>query len=306
MSAACDENTSNQRKRRKLQYSRSYEAFTDANLNENDDSSSLSHEKSSLMPSQSIIEGSDEDNLHEKKWKYMFSAVESYVATNGHCKIPINYTIPFPNDKSTAKPLKLGLWLCTQKRDRKLGKLRSDRESKLQTLVDRGLLTWGDSFPSYLATSANDSTEPKSSDKPQLNDHRWEVMYSLLLKYQQENGHCNVPFSYKAPGLNDSSRPCNLGAWLNTQRQLKMKNELRDDRAARLQQLVDAGAMNWGEKKDVKAEDRWQFHYDQLLEYGTKVGHYNVKLREKVVVEGSEELPLGRWLDRTRSQYNKG
>jgi hypothetical protein len=97
--------------------------------------------------------------------------------------------------------VKLGNWLGTQRRMHKAGTLSESNKAKLQVyqillgflihfqfftclvcvcamqaLVDQGKLSWG------LAAA-----------KVDLNADRWEFMYSLLLKYCDQHGHCNVP-----------------------------------------------------------------------------------------------------------------
>lgn len=65
----------------------------------------------------------------------------------GTCNVPYNYTIQSPGVQSRIPEniIKLGVWLSTQRNLYKSGnKLRSDRFQKLQELVDRGLLRWGE------------------------------------------------------------------------------------------------------------------------------------------------------------------
>lgn len=78
----------------------------------------------------------------------------------------------------------------------------------------------------------------------------WGIMYSALIKFCEERGHCNVPRRYECqfpPGtVSSDGKPllsAQLGSWLTTQRILKQQNKLRPDRMALLQPLVDEGKL---------------------------------------------------------------
>ena len=66
-------------------------------------------------------------------------------------------------------PVKLGVWLMTQRMDHKKGTLRRDRSDLLEKLVSAGTLRWANT---------------RSSDP-------WMSSYNLLLQYGEENDHCN-------------------------------------------------------------------------------------------------------------------
>jgi hypothetical protein len=74
-------------------------------------------------------------------------------------------------------------------------------------------------------------------------EEHWETMFSLLLQFDAEHKHCNVPQRYKFI-LSNGSTPC-LGRWLQFQRVLQRKNRMRADRLARMQALVDSGKLFW-------------------------------------------------------------
>ena len=58
----------------------------------------------------------------------------------------------------------------------------------------------------------------------------WGDMFSLLQRYQQREGDCNVPNKYKEDG-----QP--LGVWLSKQRHNKKKSKLDPERKAWLEKL---------------------------------------------------------------------
>lgn len=74
-------------------------------------------------------------------------------------------------------------------------------------------------------------------------EEHWESMFALLLRFDSEHKHCNVPQRYKFHLL-DGTTPC-LGRWLQFQRVLQRKNKMRSDRLFRMQVLVDDGKLFW-------------------------------------------------------------
>lgn len=92
-----------------------------------------------LMNRGLLIRDTQEED--EKRWNWCYEALVNYGLEHGHCNVPHSYEVKLPNNKTA----KLGVWLSTQRHLRKkMGKLRSDRAHKLQELVDRNLLKWGD------------------------------------------------------------------------------------------------------------------------------------------------------------------
>ena len=66
-------------------------------------------------------------------------------------------------------PVKLGVWLMTQRMNHKKGTLRPERLELLEKLVRAKRLRWANT---------------RSSDL-------WMSSYNLLLQYGEEHGHCN-------------------------------------------------------------------------------------------------------------------
>lgn len=77
----------------------------------------------------------------------------------------------------------------------------------------------------------------------QTKEEHWESMFALLLRFDSEHKHCNVPQRYKFHLL-DGNTPC-LGRWLQFQRVLQRRNKMRSDRLLRMQALVDDGKLFW-------------------------------------------------------------
>ena len=72
----------------------------------------------------------------------------------------------------------------------------------------------------------------------------WESMFTLLLRFNAEHKHCNVPQRYKFNDSLDGTITC-LGRWLQFQRISQKKNRMPPDRLARMQHLVDEGKLFW-------------------------------------------------------------
>ena len=96
-----------------------------------------------------------------------------------------------------------------------------------------------------------------------------------------------------------------LGLWLGTQRQQYRKGQLRKDKYDRLQALVDAGKLEWGEPKTSADDNRWNHMYELICQYGEREGNCNVPERYNVISDTGEVFKLGRWLDRQRGHIKR-
>ena len=90
----------------------------------------------------------------EERWDLMFHALVKYGEENGDCNVPHHIGFCFdPNGimprelpKTLKLPknqvLRLGFWLGTQRKYKKIGKIKPEYEARLQRLVDDGKLKW--------------------------------------------------------------------------------------------------------------------------------------------------------------------
>lgn len=147
------------------------------------------------------------------------------------------------------------------------------------------------------------SFDDPSSSKGSVYETRWDRMYNLLLQCGSALGTCKIPLSYEVADADGNI--IKLGLWLGTQRQLYRKGQLRNDKLQKLQSLVDAGKMDWGEVKALSDEARWNSMFELLLKYCESHGHGNVPERYVCVTESGESVKLGRWLDRQRGHMKK-
>lgn len=86
----------------------------------------------------------------------------------------------------------------------------------------------------------------------------WEKRYFDLYRFQQMNGHCNVPRNFMDRQLE---------YWVGTQRVLYKEDKLA---ACQIKKLEDIGFL-WD-----CIESKWQEKYSELSEYKKNYGHFNV------------------------------
>jgi len=103
----------------------------------------------------------------------------------------------------------LGTWVNTQRRQRL--KISKDRAAKL------------DSIGFTLGT---------------MQDVRWEIIFEELRKFNEREGHCNVPGKY--------SKNPELGFWVSRQREIRLK--MSKERVFKL----DSIGFTWGTTQDER------------------------------------------------------
>ncbi|KAL7545347.1 hypothetical protein ACHAWF_008699, partial [Thalassiosira exigua] len=109
-------------------------------------------------------------------------------------------------------------------------------------------------------------------------EERWEARLRELVYYRRRRGDCNVPSTYEdVPGL---------AKWVENQRMAHRKRKLSDRRAGRLRAI----GFDFGASK----EDRWEFHFRELLRYRRERGSCLVPQRYR------ENPALGRWVNKQR------
>jgi Fe2+ transport system protein FeoA len=127
-------------------------------------------------------------------WENMYRLLKQYKIREGHCDVPSSHR---------EDGQKLGYWIYVQRTNKREGKLDSHREKKLEDLG----IVW-DSIPMQY----------------------WENMFTLLRRYKEREGHCNVPSKHQEDGLN-------LGSWVYLQRKNKREGKLDEYLERRLDDL---------------------------------------------------------------------
>mmetsp|Transcript_26444 Transcript_26444/g.29250 ORF Transcript_26444/g.29250 Transcript_26444/m.29250 type:complete len:591 (+) Transcript_26444:437-2209(+) len=186
--------------------------------------------------------------VYSERWEDNYRLFVKFQEREGHSNITKNHI---------EDDMKLGLWLLKQRHEKKTGKLDSNREERLEEVG----MVWD----------------------PLL--EQWEKSYRILQKFQEREGHSNVPYYHVEDGIN-------LGCWLYGQRQNKRKGKL--DRRHE-QRLEDVGIV-W----DVYSE-RWENNYRHLVKFQEREGHVNISTR--YIEDG---VRVGDWLNKQRGLKKTG
>ena len=145
----------------------------------------------------------------------------------------------------------LGKWVATQRQAYKKGKLPEERILKLDALG----FVWN----------------PTPS---------WDERLGELMKYQAEQGHCNVPAESQG----------SLGIWVANQRRVYRKKKLSGERV----QKLDALGFLWN---PLGTPLTWDERFKELTKYKAEHGDCTIP-----VTQGS----LGGWVGHQRHAYKKG
>ena len=111
----------------------------------------------------------------------------------------------------------------------------------------------------------------------------WENRFSELVQFQQQKGHCRVPF--------DWPENKKLSLWVGTQRQDKKKSKLDSEKERRLREI----GFEWN-----PAECAWEKNFSTLLKFFQQEGHLDVP--EK----WSDAPGLFRWINKQREDNKRG
>ena len=164
-------------------------------------------------------------------WEENFKLLQQYKHRNGNCNVPHRYEV---------NGGKLGIWLDTQRTDKRNNRLDDTKEKRLDAL---GVI-W----------------------EPQLN--QWEEKYELLEQFKTEKGHCNVPRGQKVDRKYRA-----LGQWLSAQRVYYRKGNLETERQTKLDKL----GVEWNLKRNRKELiDQWEENFKLLQQYKHTTGNCNV------------------------------
>lgn len=158
--------------------------------------------------------------------------------------------------RSKNKKSTLGNWVAFQRVYYRKGKLSKEQIEKLEELNFKWEL-------------------PVKGGHPKHN--QWDDRFLQVKKYKDEHGNINI--SQVDPIYKK------LGRWLNDQRVRKKRGKLLPEREARLNEL----GMIW----DLE-EAKFEIRLNQLKQYFTKYGHYDVS-------QGDKDFPgLGAWVAQVR------
>jgi len=187
-------------------------------------------------------------DVQKQQWENYYNLLVKYKDREGQCNVP---------DKHKEDGENLGNWLKHQRAANKKGKLNISQIMRLDAIG----VVW---------------------DVP---IQQWENKFDLLVKYNNREGHCNVPDRDKEDGEN-------LGKWLSRQRNDNKKGTLNVDQIKRLDEI----GVVW----DVLIQ-QWENYYILLVKYKDREGHCNVPQ-----IHAEEGKNLGQWLNTQRTAKRKG
>jgi uncharacterized protein YukE len=210
-----------------------------------------------------VWEGSIEEQYNQQ-WAEVFERLEQFNITHGHNRVPQNYT----------EDRELGLWVMTQRRLKRMGTLKPEREEKLNSMY----------FEWQLRRSG-----PKESPK---REDIWFEKLANLTKFHEENGH------YWPSPSSSNATIRSLGYWTERQRKEKRKSRLRPDRV----QELDRIGFPWDDTE--RNEAKWFAKFENIKEI--------VEQRKRDGLEGSAFVlsvlgrVLYRWCMVQKLLYAKG
>lgn len=183
-------------------------------------------------------------------WNQWLELLNQYVASTGSCRVPQSFIFESKN---------LGRWVSKQRIRYRKGALEFDRIKTLEAIEG-----W--------------AWEPDHED--------WDLAFSALIKFHNENGHAVPPQTMDVDGIQ-------LGSWVSHQRMRYRAGKLSDHEVSQFESLTD---WSW----DV-LEDSWEGFYQLLQSFAERNGKANPPKAFE-----DNDLPLGAWVSRQRVLYRKG
>lgn len=203
----------------------------------------------------------------QESWNAKLTRLTKFHAEQGHSTVPQIY----PPDK------KLGLWVTTQRRNRRKGKLTAAQISTLERLDFNWSPAVGASF-----------------------DDRWETMLKALKEFREREGHCRVPVHWK--------KNPQLASWVAVQRRHKKQGKLAAKRVAALDEIGFTWRVEQGSDGGLGSNvanflggaAHWEAKYRDLEQYKDEHGNCLVPQRWR------EDRSLAGWVSGQRIKRNKG
>ncbi|MHA1554283.1 MAG: helicase associated domain-containing protein [Alphaproteobacteria bacterium] len=124
-------------------------------------------------------------------WEKRFFELVRFKEEHGHCDVPSGWN----------KIPALRTWTGTQRTNYRRGDLSPERVERLEAI--------GFEWDAYVVS--------------------WEKRFSELVRFKEENGHCNVPRGW--------SKNPELGNWMNAQRTRAKKGRMTDEQRRRLDEI---------------------------------------------------------------------
>jgi len=240
----------------------------------------------------------------ELQWREQYMNLKSYKEDQGDCVVPTKYN----------EDPQLGCWVGTQRSHFNRGTLRQDRKALLDKIgfdwdpkqnalydaqweiqyknlkkiheelghclapLGTPLNFWVQSQRIRRYNTTNNGRRPLSQEeidrldeigflwKPRDGDKNWKQMYKRLKKYKLSHGDCLVPMRFQEDGA--------LGNWVSTQRMLKKRDEIPQDRQEKLENLGFVWIVrDYVEQDQTRHDEKWKIQYEKLCLFRDENGH---------------------------------
>lgn len=189
-------------------------------------------------------------NLLDTLWNDAYELAQEYYQANGNLLVP---------DSCMIGQFDLGKWIAYQRKRKKDGKLPAERIAKLEEIG----MVWDAA------------------------DAKWNRRYAQAKAYFEENGHLNIPSTYR------TEDGFLLGMWVAGQRKARIgEGKGKKLSQAQIDKLTAIG-MVW----DGTFDAQWQSAYARAEEYYRKNGDLNIPY----IYCTADGYKLGQWLARQKS-----
>ncbi|PRY01205.1 helicase associated protein [Pontibacter ummariensis] len=175
----------------------------------------------------------------EAQWEEFFLQLITFRQKHGHCRVP-------------GKKGKLASWVERQRTARTNGRLRPEREKRLDEIG----FTW---------------------NFEHIRKRNWEERYRQLRAYKQQYGHCFVPANCRENKT--------LGVWVVSQRWLESKGKLSADKLEKLNELGFVWSKDTQDQLKAVYDTQWEASFEKLKAYRQAHGTYQVSLKINAVLQ---------------------
>lgn len=215
-------------------------------------------------------------------WQERFELAKEYYKKNGNLLITSDYVVNKDGEK-----INLGMWINTQRRRYKSGKLSKEKILLLEDIK----MVWKFHNKYPLEEKLEDDVESISLLK-------WNRMYDLAKEYYQKNGNLLIPHFYE---VNSDGKTYKLGIWLHNQRNFYKKGKLP---LCRTLLLEDIG-IKWSDVKRSTLDRKWLIMYKEALKYYNENGNLVIPNDYIVTINGIDYL-LKKWIFYQKNYLNNG
>lgn len=235
---------------------------------------------------------------YDEKWQEKYERLLKFKQKHGHTNVPQKYV----DDPQ------LAAWVANQRSNHRTGKLRVDRQERLESIGFRlrPVVTDGSSkLASTLQKQLNASGTQNNAQQNKY-DEQWENKFERLLKFKQKHGHADVPTKY--------DRDPQLSSWVSTQRSFHRSGKLRPDRKEKLEsigfRLPSIGTEGLKGRESAiqnqqitlsqdESQELWDKMFDHLCRY--KIEHGNCDVSQ----EKGNGKDLALWVQRQQDLHSR-